>query len=111
LAADGREQGIGTFAGNDYFEIFAAERFDVSTVGQFGIRHDGGRIGIDENDFVAIGAQGLGGLGAGVIEFASLADHYRAGTDNQYSVQVVSSRHMWAYVPLSAMRVTKSSKR
>ncbi len=95
LSADRGEQGIGAFFGDDLFEVGAAERLDVGAVGQFRIRHDGGRIGIDEDDFVAIGAQGLGGLGAGVIEFAGLADDDGAGTDDQDAVEVVASWHLF----------------
>ena len=90
LAAYGGEQRVGAFFGDDLFEIGAAERLDVGAVGQFRIRHDGGRIGIDEDDFVAIGAQGLGGLGAGVVEFAGLADDDGAGADDQDAVEVVA---------------------
>ena len=39
-----------------------------------GIGHDGGRIGVDQNYFIAQFPQGLAGLGAGIVEFAGLAD-------------------------------------
>ncbi len=69
------------------------ERLDVGPVGQIRIGHDGGRVGIDQDDFVAVGAQGFGGLGAGVIELAGLADDDGAGADDQDAVEVVASGH------------------
>ena len=95
LAADGGEQRVGPFLRDDLFEICAAERLDVGAVGQLRIGHDGRRIGIDQDDFEAIGAQGLGGLGAGVIELAGLADDDGAGADDQDAVEVVSARHRY----------------
>ncbi len=93
LAADGGEQRVGPFAADDLFEVGRGQRLDVGFVGQIRIRHDGGRIGIDEDDFEAVGAQGLGGLGAGVIELAGLADDDGAGADDQDAMEVVAPRH------------------
>ena len=94
LAADGGEQRIGALAADDLFEVGAGERLDVGLVGEVRVRHDGGRIGIDQDDFVAVGAQGLGGLGAGVIELAGLADDDGAGADDEDAVEVVAARHV-----------------
>jgi len=41
------------------------------------------RIRIDQDDLVALRAQRLAGLRAGVVELARLADHDRAGADDQ----------------------------
>ena len=40
-------------------------------------------IGVDQDDVVAFLAQGLAGLGAGIIELAGLADDDGAGADEQ----------------------------
>ena len=48
---------------------------------------------IDQHDLVALFAQGFAGLGAGIIEFAGLADDDRAGTDEQDFVNIVATRH------------------
>ncbi len=42
-----------------------------------GIGHDGGRVGVDQDDLIAQLSQGLAGLGAGIVEFAGLADDDR----------------------------------
>ena len=93
LAADGGEQRIGTLFANDLSGVGDAERFDIGAVGELGIGHDGGRIGVDEDDFVAFLAEGFAGLGAGVIEFAGLADDDGAGADDHDAVKVGAFRH------------------
>ncbi len=93
LAADGGQQGIGTLRRDDGFEIFFRERLDVGAVGGFGVRHHRGRIRIDEHHFVAFRAQGLAGLGAGVVEFAGLPDDDRAGADDEDFLDVSAFRH------------------
>jgi hypothetical protein len=89
LAADGRKEGVGSLRCDDCFEIFLRERLDVGAVGDFGIGHDRRGIGIDEDDFVALAAQGLAGLRAGIIEFAGLADDDGAGADDHDFLDVV----------------------
>ena len=94
LSADRREQRVGPLFADDLLRRYStAERLDVGAVGQLRIGHDGRRIGIDQHDFVAIGAQRLGGLRAGIIELAGLADDDRAGADDQDAVKVVAARH------------------
>ncbi len=60
-------------------------------------------------DFVAVGAQSLGGLRAGVIELAGLADDDGAGADDQDAVEVVAAGHR--VTAFSLMSFTKSSNR
>ena len=93
LTTDGRQQGVGPFGGDDGFEILLRERLDVGTVGDFGIRHDRRGIRIDEDDFVALRAQRLAGLRAGVVEFTRLADDDRARADDQNFLDVSAFRH------------------
>ena len=82
LAADGGQQRLGPFAGDDLLEHLAGERLDVGAVGDLGIGHDRRGIGIHQHDLVAVGAQRLAGLRAGIVEFAGLADDDRAGADD-----------------------------
>ena len=67
---------------------FPGDRLDVGAVGRLRIGHDGGGIGVDQDDRVALLAQGLARLGAGVIELAGLADDDGAGADEQDLLQV-----------------------
>ena len=93
LAADGGKKRVGPFAADDLFGELDAERLDVGAVREAGVGHDGGGIGIDENDFVAVGLEGLAGLRAGIIEFAGLPDDDGAGADDEDAVEVGAARH------------------
>ena len=82
LAAHGRQQRKA--AGNDVAFLLddlgddlGRDRLDIGRIGQFRVGHDGGRIGIDQDDAIALFLQRLDRLGAGIIEFAGLADHDR----------------------------------
>ena len=68
-------------------------------------------IGIDQDDFVAVGAQRLGGLRSGIIEFAGLADDDGAGADDQDAVQVVARGIVLALHSVCHHSFTKSSNR
>ena len=70
------------FADDDFFDGFGRDGFDVGAVGELRVGHDGGRVGVDEDDAVAFFAEGFAGLGAGVVEFARLADDDGAGADD-----------------------------
>ena len=45
--------------------------------------HDGRRVAVDQDDLVTLFAQGLAGLGAGIVELTGLADDDRAGADDE----------------------------
>ena len=93
LAADGGKQRVGTLAADHFLGELDAQRLDIGAVRQIRIRHDGGRIRIDQNHLVAIRAKRLAGLRAGVIELAGLADDNRPGAHDQDAVNVVTARH------------------
>src|SRR5258708_7131702 len=105
LPADGRKQRIGPFTADDLFGELDGERLDVGAVRQLGIGHDGGGVGIDEDDFVAVGLERLTCLRAGVVELAGLADDDRAGTYNEHAMYVVTSWHICVYPRSSAARI------
>ena len=73
LAAQGGQDGLGRFALDDLLEVFRGQRLDVGAVGELGVGHDRGRVGVDQADLVALFAQGLDALRAGVVELAALA--------------------------------------
>ncbi len=74
LAAEGGEEGVGAFFFDDFGDGFDGDGFDVGAVGHLGVGHDGGGVGIDEDDLVAFLFEGFAGLCAGVVEFAALSD-------------------------------------
>ncbi len=47
---------------DDAFAHLRCEGFDIGGVGKFRVGHDGGRVGIDEDDAVAFAAQDFTGL-------------------------------------------------
>ena len=101
LSADGGqngESGAGrklALDANNFFEIFAGERLDVSAVGKLGVGHDGGRVRVGEHDFVSLGLERLAGLGAGVVELGRLADDDGAGAEDQDFGDVSSFGHLF----------------
>jgi len=63
-------------------------------VGELRVGHDRRRVRVDEDDAVALLAQRLARLDARVIELARLADHDRAGADEEDRSQVGPLRHV-----------------
>ena len=76
---------------------FGRDGLDVGAVGELRVGHDGGRVGVDEDDAVAFLLEGLAGLRAGIIELARLADDDRAGADDEDGVNVSALGHRRIY--------------
>ena len=98
LAAHGRQQRKAArddvaFLLDDLGDDFGGDRLDIGRVSQFRVGHDRGRIGIDEDDAVALFLQRLHRLGAGIVEFAGLADHDGTGADDQDGGDICSFGH------------------
>src|SRR5262249_45252228 len=75
-------------------------RMGAGAVGGVGVGHDGGGVGVDQDDLVALLAQGLAGLGAAVVELARLADDDRPRADEQDLLQVGTLWHVGLFSPL-----------
>ncbi len=107
LSADGGQDGESrarrqlALDANDFFQIFARERLDVSAVGELRIGHDGGRIGIHQHHFEALGLERLASLRAGVIKLRRLANDDGAGADDQDFRDVSSFGHLKSSTPVS----------
>src|SRR6266446_1288893 len=69
------------FSNNDGFDHFRRDRLDVSAIGELRIGHDRGRIRIYQHDLIALFAQRLARLHAGIIKFAALPDHDWTGAN------------------------------
>ena len=74
LAAKRRQERFGPFSLDDLGDDFPSDRLDVGAVGRVRVCHDRGRVGVHQHDRVALFAEGLARLGAGIIELAGLAD-------------------------------------
>ncbi len=100
LAAHGGQQRVGPLDGDDLLHHLPGDRLDVGGVRHLRVGHDGGRIGVHQDDAVALLAQRLAGLRAGVVELAGLADDDRAGADDQDALDVGALGHSErVYVP------------
>ena len=78
---------------DDLADNLWGDRLDIGRVGEFRIGHDRRRVGVDQNDPVALFLQRLDGLGAGIVELAGLSDHDRTGSDDQYGIDIRAFRH------------------
>ena len=83
LAAHGRQQRIRAFDGDDLGHHGPGDGLDVGHVGHVRIGHDRRRIGVHQDDPIALLLEGLHGLGSRVVELGTLADYDRPGTDEQ----------------------------
>ena len=83
------------YLGNDLFDHFGSDRLDVGGVGELRVGHDRGRVAVDQHDAVALLAQRLAGLGAGVVELAGLADDDRPGAEDQNTLYIGSLCRMF----------------
>ena len=83
LAAEPGEQPLRPLFGDDLLDGLDGERLEVDGVGDLGVGHDRGRVRVDQDRPHALGAKRPAGLRAGVVELGRLADHDRAGADDQ----------------------------
>ena len=83
LAAEGRKKSIGPLLDNDFFDGFGRDGLDVGPLRELRVGHDGSRVGIDQDNLVSFFAEGLAGLGTGIVKFASLSDDNRACSDDE----------------------------
>ena len=96
------ERGLATHVGKQSIGVLALDHprdgihrdgLDIGAVGRGGVGHDGRRVGVDEDHLVALLAQGAAGLGAGIVELASLADHDGAGAYDQNLLDIGTLGH------------------
>ena len=93
LAADTGDDGVGPLIADDLGDVLEGQRLHVDLVGDGLVGHDGGGVGVDEDDLVALLPQGQTGLGTGIVELGGLADDNGAGADDHDFVDVSSFRH------------------
>ena len=93
LPSERGQQGVGTFALDDGGQDVGVEGLDVGAVGQFGVGHDRGRVGVGQHHRVSLGPQHPARLGPRVVELAGLADDDGTGADHQDLLDVGTARH------------------
>ena len=77
----------------DSGEELQRQGLHVYLVRDDGVRHDGGRVGIDQHHLISFLAQGKAGLGSGIVKLGSLSDDNGPGTDHQDFLDICALRH------------------
>ena len=93
LAADAGDDGVRPLVAEDLRDVFEGQRLHVDLVRNGGVGHDGGGVGVDQDHLVALLLESEAGLRARVVEFRRLADHDRAGADDENLLDVSAFRH------------------
>src|SRR5258708_14723020 len=83
LAADGWQKRVRSFLGDDQLNNFGSNRLNVGTGRKLRISHDRGRIGIYQDNLIALFLQSFAGLDSGIVKFAALPDNNRSGPNHQ----------------------------
>ena len=110
LAADRRQHGVRPLLLDDRLRHFRRQRLDVGAVGHLGVGHDRGRVAVDQHDLEPFGAQRLARLRARVVELARLADHDRAGADDEDPFQISALWHSRSNTKARRSRRTRITK-
>ncbi len=105
LAAQRRQQRVGPLLAQHGGHALEVERLEVGRVGPVRVGHDRRRVGVDQDRAIALLAQHLERLHAGVVELAGLADHDRPGPDDRDRLEIVAPRHQ----PFPPARATQAS--
>ena len=93
LAAQRRQQRVGPLALDDLRDDLGQQRLDVGRRRELRVGHDRRRVGVHEDDLVALLQQHLAGLRARVVELRGLPDDDRARAEDEDLVEVVAPRH------------------
>ena len=94
LAADARDDRVRALLAQDTRHILQRQRLHVHLVRDGGIRHDRGRVGVDENDLVPLLLERQARLRAGIVKLSGLTDDDRAGADDHNFLQIRSLGHV-----------------
>ena len=93
LTAHPRQQSARSLLLKNTGDGVGQQGLNVDDIGHFGVVLDGCRIGIDEDDLVAVFPQSTHRLGAGEIEFGCLTDFDGAATEHHDGLQIVATWH------------------
>ena len=99
LAAEGGQKRVRTLLLDDLGDHLGNQRLDVGAVGERGVGHDGGRVGVDQHDLETLLHEHLAGLGAGVVELAGLPDHDGTGSEQEDLVDIGAAGHGSSTLP------------
>ncbi len=109
LSAQGGQHGIRLLLLNELLHHIYGQGLNVYMVCDVLICHDGGRIGIQQNNLYALLLQRTAGLCACVVKLCCLADDDRSGTDHQHLLYTLIS-HPVSFSQLSIIFTKRSNK-
>ena len=75
LPAERRQERLRAFTHENLLNRLGSDGLNIGAMRKLRIRHDGGRVGVDENDFVSFFGEGLASLDPGIVKFAPLPDN------------------------------------
>ena len=99
LSAKPGKQSVRSLLFNNSAKRLRRQRFKVDGIGQLFVRHNGSRIGIDQNSLNPLLLQDATGLGAGIIKLRRLPDHNRSRADNENLPNILIPGH--EYPPIN----------
>ena len=91
---------------DDLGHIFQGQRLHIYLIGDDGIRHDGGGIGVAQDNLVSFFLQDQAGLRAGIIEFSGLSDDDGTRANDQNFLDISSLRHKF-FLPCTIRTIKK----
>ena len=93
LSADSRQDGVGALIADNFGDVFQRQRFHIDLVRNGGVGHNGGGVGVAQDNLITLFPQSQTGLCAGIVEFGGLTDDNGAGADDENFVNIGSFRH------------------
>ncbi len=93
LSAHIRQQAVRLLLANDLLQHPGRQRFDIYLICNVTVGHDGGRIGVYQDNFHALLFQRAARLRPCIVKFRRLPDHYRPRADHEYSFYIRILRH------------------
>ena len=103
LAPELHDHTLGLFKLGNLYHVFKGERLEIQAIGDIEIRGYSFRIAVNHNGFIAICAQGQGGMHAAVIEFNALT--YAIGPSPQHHDLVPGRRCSLAFFLIGGIHI------
>ena len=94
LSANAGDNSIRSFIAQYFGYIVECQWLHVDLVSYGSVRHDGGRIGVDQHYFVTFLLKRQAGLRARIIKLRRLADYNRSRADDKYFFNIRSLCHI-----------------
>ena len=93
LASQGRQNTVRFFLFYDLLQHLHGQGLNIYFIRDILVRHDGGRVGIHQNNLHTLFFQGTAGLGSRIVELCRLTDDNGPGTYHHDSFHIGILRH------------------